>query len=236
MISLEDEAHVAGGGKIRSIILGMNDGLISVFTLLVGIAAATLATSGNTIVILTGVAATVSGAISMGLGEYISSKSEFNYVQNEIKREEAELKLFPDEEKEEVREILHKYGIEGNALDQAVNSITSDKDKWLDFLVGSELGLEEPESPVIGAVLTFFSFIVGSFIPLFPYFWNLGLVSLILSSIFSFSMLFMVGAFKTKITGEPPAKAGIEMIIVGAVAFIASYGIGTLMDRLILSL
>ncbi len=71
-MSTRQEEHLAGVGKIRSIILGLNDGLISTFTLLVGVAAATLASTGsNTIVILTGLAVMVSGAISMGLGEYI---------------------------------------------------------------------------------------------------------------------------------------------------------------------
>ena len=77
-MSTREEEHIVGGGKIRSVILGLNDGLISTFTLLVGVAAATLVSLGsNSIVILTGFAAMVSGAISMGLGEYISSKSEY---------------------------------------------------------------------------------------------------------------------------------------------------------------
>ena len=95
-MSQRNEEHIMGGGKIRTAILGLNDGLISTFTLLVGIAAATL-TGGNSLVILTGIAAMVSGAISMGLGEYISSKSEYNYIKNEIKKEEAEIQLFPEE-------------------------------------------------------------------------------------------------------------------------------------------
>ena len=74
-MDFQNEEHVKGGEKIRSFILGFNDGLISTFTLLVGVAAATLASTGsNAIVLLTGFAAMVSGAISMGLGEYISSK------------------------------------------------------------------------------------------------------------------------------------------------------------------
>lgn len=106
-MSGRQEEHITGGGKIRSIILGLNDGLISTFTLLVGVAAATLASTGNNaIVLLTGFAAMVSGAISMGLGEYISSKSEYNYIKNELKKERAEIELFPEEEKEEVREIF----------------------------------------------------------------------------------------------------------------------------------
>jgi VIT1/CCC1 family predicted Fe2+/Mn2+ transporter len=233
-MSERQEEHITGGGKIRSIILGLNDGLISTFTLLVGVAAATLASTGNnSIVLLTGFAAMVSGAISMGLGEYISSKSEYNYIKNELKKEKAEIELFPEEEKEEVREIFEKMGIQGQTLDACVESITSNKQIWIDFLTKSELGLEEPENPILGALLTFLSFVFGSFLTLFAYIFNLGMVSLILSSVISFSMLFIVGALKTKITGEHKIRSGLEMVIIGIVAFIASYGIGTLLEQLI---
>jgi len=233
-MSTREEEHIVGGGKIRSVILGLNDGLISTFTLLVGVAAATLISTGNSsIVILTGFAAMVSGAISMGLGEYISSKSEYNYIKNELKKERAEIELFPEEEKEEVREIFEKMGLEGETLNACVDTITSNKQTWIDFLTKSELGLEEPENPILGAILTFIAFISGSFITLFPYLFNLRLASLVISSIISFSMLFIVGALKTKITGEHKIKSGLEMILIGTVAFIASYGIGTILEQLI---
>ncbi|TXT67054.1 MAG: VIT family protein [Promethearchaeota archaeon] len=227
-----NEEHIEGGGKIRSFILGFNDGLISVFTLLVGVAAATL-NEGNYTVILTGVAAMVSGAISMGLGEYISSKSEAKYIKNELERERAEIKLFPDEEKDEVRQIMKKWGFKGELLEKSVDQIVADEGAWVDFLNKSELGLEEPGSPAIGALVTFLSFIMGSVISLFPYFIDLGIVSLILSSVISFTMLFVVGAAKVKITGESPWKSGIEMVIVGIIAFIASYGIGLWVDMIL---
>ncbi|KKM76314.1 hypothetical protein LCGC14_1381350, partial [marine sediment metagenome] len=116
------EEHIIGGEKIRSIILGLNDGLISTFTLLVGVAAATLTSTGsNSIVILTGFAAMVSGAISMGLGEYVSSKSQYTYIKNEMKKEEAEIELFPIEEKQEVSEIFKKMGMSGETLNACVN-------------------------------------------------------------------------------------------------------------------
>ncbi len=212
----------------------MNDGLISTFTLLVGVAAATLISTGNNIiVILTGLAAMVSGAISMGLGEYISSKSEYNYIKNELKKERAEIELFPEEEKEEVREIFENMGLKGEILKGCVDTITSNKKVWLEFLTKSELGLEEPENPILGAILTFLSFVFGSFLTLFAYFFNIGFLALILSSIISFTMLFIVGSLKTKITGENKIKSGLEMILIGIVAFIASYGIGTVLEQLI---
>ncbi|NHJ21721.1 MAG: hypothetical protein EAX91_12310 [Candidatus Lokiarchaeota archaeon] len=227
------EEHKEGGGKIRSAILGLNDGLISTFTLLVGVAAATIVFSGVVIVILTGIAAMVSGAISMGLGEYISSKSEYNYIKNEIKRERAEISLFPEEEKAEVRVIFNKMGFDGDILDACVDNITSNEDIWLNFLIKSELGLEHPENPIMGALLTFVSFVLGAFIPLFPYFLNLGLASLFLSSIISFGSLFLVGILKTKITGESWILGGLEMVLIGIVAFIASYGIGLALEQII---
>ena len=236
-MSSREEEHMMGGGKIRSIILGLNDGLISTFTLLVGVAAATIATLGsNAIVILTGLAAMVSGAISMGLGEYISSKSEYNYIKNELKRERAEIELFPEEEKEEVREIFEKMGLKGELLNSCVDTITSNKQVWFDFLSKSELGLEEPENPILGAILTFISFIFGSFLSLFPYLFNIGLISLVLSSVVSFLMLFVGGVLKTKITGENKIRSGFEMVIIGIVAFIASYGIGIMLEQLIITI
>ena len=228
------EEHVEGGGKIRSIILGLNDGLISTFTLLIGVAAATLS-GGNSVVILTGLAAMVSGACSMGLGEYISSKSEYSYIKNEMKREKAEIELFPEEEKEEVREIFAKMGFKDQQLNACVETITSDKEVWYNFLVKSELGLEDPEKPAIGAILTFLSFSLGAFIPLFPYFLNLGFISLLISSILSFGMLFMVGILKTKITGEKPLKGAIEMVFIGIIAFVISYTVGLVLDQIIVA-
>ena len=231
-MSQRNEEHIMGGGKIRSAILGLNDGLISTFTLLVGIAAATL-TGGNSLVILTGIAAMVSGAISMGLGEYISSKSEYNYIKNEIKKEEAEIELFPEEEKQEVKDIFIEMGLDGDVLDICVEKITRNKDTWLKFLIKNELGLDESENPLIGAIITFLAFILGSLIPQLPYYLNLGMISLVISSILSLCSLFVVGVLKTKITGESRIKSGLEMVTIGIIAFIASYGIGILFEQLI---
>jgi len=231
MMTKREEEHITGGGKIRSIILGLNDGLISTFTLLIGVAAATLISTGsNSIVVLTGIAAMVSGAISMGLGEYISSKSEFNYIKNEIKKEKAEIELFPEEEKEEVRDMFAKMGFKGDNLNSCVDTITSDKEVWLNFLLKSELGMEEPENPILGAILTFVSFVVGAFIPLFAYLLNLGITSLIISTTLSFTALFTIGALKSSITGETRLKGALEMVLIGIVAFIASYTIGTFLE------
>jgi VIT1/CCC1 family predicted Fe2+/Mn2+ transporter len=124
-------------------------------------------------------------------------------------------------------------GLEDNTLDSCVDSITRDKEIWLNFLLKSELGLEEPKSPLLGVILTFTSFIIGSLIPQIPYFLNLGFMSLIISTIISFGSLFVVGALKIKITGERKIKGAFEMLIIGIVAFSISYIIGLTLENLI---
>jgi VIT1/CCC1 family predicted Fe2+/Mn2+ transporter len=118
-------------------------------------------------------------------------------------------------------------------LEKSLETIVSDEESWVDFLTKSELGLEEPENPIIGGLITFIAFIAGSLIAIFPYFITLGIFSLFISSILSFAMLFIVGAAKVKITGENPWKAGMEMVLIGIIGFIVSYGIGNLVDYII---
>ena len=125
-------------------------------------------------------------------------------------------------------------GLKGKALDEGVENITSDKETWLNFLVKDELGFsEESYSPALGGLLTFLAFLLGAFIPLFPYFLDLGFVSLIISSVLSFSMLFIVGALKRFITGENWLWSGLEMVIIGTIAFIISFEIGLALEHLV---
>ena len=154
-------------------------------------------------------------------------------VIDKLAEEVTEFQNSTEEEKAEVRIIFKKMGFDGDTLDACVDTITSNEETWLNFLIKSELGLEVPENPIIGALLTFFSFILGAFIPLFPYFLNLGMISLILSSVFSFSSLFIVGILKTKITGESWIKGSLEMLLIGIIAFIASYSIGLVLEQIV---
>ena len=124
-------------------------------------------------------------------------------------------------------------GLDGDVLDICVEKITRNKDTWLKFLIKNELGLDESDSPLIGAIITFLAFILGSLIPQLPYYLNLGMISLVISSILSLSSLFVVGVLKTKITGESRIKSGLEMVTIGIIAFIASYGIRILFEQLL---
>ncbi|MHA1793005.1 MAG: VIT1/CCC1 transporter family protein [Promethearchaeota archaeon] len=226
----EDKMHIQGGEIIRQIVFGMNDGIVSIFALLAGVAGAGL---DPATILITLLAATIAGALSMGAGEYISGKSENDYYQNEINQERMEVKLIPDIEREEIRLIYKKKGLKGSALDELIKVVTSDPELWVKEMVVDELGIAElePGGALKGVIVIFISFIGGAMFPTIPYvvFQFLNGMSLFWVSTFvTFFGLFLVGALKKYITGVYWLKSGLEMLLVGTLAFTASYFIGGL--------
>lgn len=228
----KDELHVEGGEIIRQIVFGMNDGIVSIFALLAGVAGAGLNAGTILITLLT---ASIAGALSMAAGEFISAKSERNYFENEIKQERLEIKLVPEIEKEELRMIYEKKGFSGDTLDEIVETISRDPDLWVREMVIDELGIAELDQggELKGVLVIFIAFVGGSMFPTFPYiafqfmqsmhiFWVATFVTIV--------GLFAVGALKKFITGVNWLKSGLEMLIVGMLAFIASYFIGGLFN------
>lgn len=224
----EEKFHVEGGEIIRQIVFGMNDGIVSIFALLAGVFGGGLA---PTEIVITLLAATIAGALSMAAGEFISGKSERNYFENEIKQERLELKLIPEVEKEELRLIYRKKGFSGELLEKIVDQITKDPDLWVKEMVIDELGIAELEmgNEVKGTLVIFISFIGGAMFPTLPYmiFQALNSVDLFwIATFVTFFGLFLVGAMKKFITGVNWLKSGVEMLVVGTFAFVASYFIG----------
>nr|MDO8087091.1 VIT1/CCC1 transporter family protein [Candidatus Sigynarchaeum springense]MDO8116204.1 VIT1/CCC1 transporter family protein [Candidatus Sigynarchaeota archaeon] len=229
-MAFQDKTHVQGGGIIREIVFGMNDGIVSIFALLAGIAGAGV---GAQQILLTLLAATIAGALSMAAGEYLSSKSARNYIESEIHKERLEIKLCPDIEREEIHHIYKKKGFSGEVLDQIVATITKDPELWVKEMVVDELGTAEieQESELKGVITIFGSFMAGAMFPTLPYmvlqilggdvlFW--------VATFVTFFGLFLVGALKKVVTGQNWLKSGLEMLIAGTLAFLASYGIGLL--------
>ncbi|MFQ5406396.1 MAG: VIT1/CCC1 transporter family protein [Candidatus Micrarchaeia archaeon] len=221
------EGHIRGGGLVKDLVLGINDGLVSVVSLVSGVSGAAV---GNQTVVLAGVAGAVAGALSMAFGTYIAHKSQIEFYKEEFKREKKEIRELPDVEKEEIRIIYKAKGFKGKQLENAVKTITSDKDVWLRVMMLEELGLAEEKfidykfaSIAIGT-----AFIVASAIPIIPYvilpaqsatYASVGITSL---------ALFAVGAFKTKFTHKTWWKSGMEMVLIGAAAATITYLIGAL--------
>ena len=225
-----DKFHLEGGELIRQVTFGMNDGIVSIFALLAGIAGAG---QSPKIILISLLAATIAGAISMAAGEYISGKGEHEYYKHEIDQERLETKLCPDIEKEEIRMIYRKKGFEGEILEKIVDKISQDEDLWIREMVIEELGVTEIEQApgFKTSIIIFLSFISGALFPVLPYLFLFQTIILDMTLFWiatgvTFGGLFLAGAIKTFVTGVNWLKSGIEMLLVGLFAFGISFIIG----------
>lgn len=216
--------------NLPEIILGGQDGLVNVLGVILGVVAAT---GSNSIVIVAGLAATFAESISMGAVAYTSKLAEADYYQSEYEREQYEIEHEPEGEREEVRQIYTKYGFTGEILDKIVEQITSNKQTWTQVMMEQELKLEpiNRKDAIPAAFIVGFSALVGSFIPLTPYFFLPIREATMLALILSALTLFVVGWIKAEKTiGRQMFKAGIEMTIIGMVSAFIGYFIGYLLQ------
>ena len=214
--------------NLPEIILGGQDGLVNVLGVILGVAAAS---TSSQIVIVAGLAAAFAESISMGAVAYTSTVAEVDYYQSELEREKYEIEHMPEAEREEIRELYKSYGFEGTLLDQVVTTITSNKEVWLRTMMEQELKLEprDRKEALPAAFVVGFSALVGSFIPLTPFFFLDRQWSIIVALIISSLSLFFVGYYKAKKTlGRQLFKQGMEMMIIGMVSALVGYFIGSI--------
>jgi VIT1/CCC1 family predicted Fe2+/Mn2+ transporter len=217
--------HRGGGGSMRDLIFGINDGLVSTLSLVSGVAGAD---PGRGVVLLAGLAGLLAGAISMAAGAYISSKSEREVHEAEVAREREEIERDPEEEKEELRILYQLKGFSPDEAGRMVERVSQEPELFLEGLVRDELGLM-PESfpnPWRAGAFSGGAFILGAIVPLAGYFWLEGLSAVLLSAALSVTALFVVGALKTLFTGLPWLKSGLEMVGLGLLATAITYLIG----------
>lgn len=211
---------------LREIVFGFNDGLVSIFGLTAGLVGAY---SSNSLVAIAGIVGAIAAAISMGLGTYISTKSQKEVYDHEIEREKMEIEEVPDIERQEIREIYSAKGFKGKLLEQIVKQITSDKKVWLKVMMEEELGFGKVlfKDPVKAAFIIFVAFIFAAAIPILPYLLFKTNMAFAASVIFSCLGLFIAGSQKGRLTNVNWIKSGAEMFAVGAFASGSSYLIGT---------
>jgi predicted membrane protein (TIGR00267 family) len=222
--------------NVREIVFGFNDGSISTLALLAGVTGGALARGQ---ILVAGFSGVIAGAISMAIGAYISSKSEIEHHQSEIKREEQEIKEIPEVEREEIRQIyMKKADFAEEELDMIVNRITSDKKIWLDSMMKEELGLFEErfENSVKVGLIMFVAFVAGGLVPILPFILvAVPQTSLLTSSILTFVSLFTIGMWKTTFTNKHWLLSGAEMVFFGILAAVIPYLIGDILLPTILS-
>lgn len=214
--------------SIRDFILGFQDGLVNTLGLVLGVASAVQETK---IVLISGLAATFAESISMAAVAYTSSKAAHEFYSGQLEKEKQEIKEIPQMEVQEIREIYYKKGFRGKQLEAIVKKITSNKKLWLDTMMAEELRLfpEDYESPIKSGFIVGVSAIIGALIPVVPFFFLSVKLGMVYSVILSMITLFVVGAFKSKLTIGSWKKSGIEMAAIGTLAAIAGYLIGLLL-------
>lgn len=213
---------------VRDLVLGFNDGLVSVYAVTAGVAGAAFTPPQ---ILVTGVAAAIAGALSMGTGEYISTKSQSEFYEAERRREEEHLDQWPHLEVQELREDLQAKGFSPPLLDQMVEAISSDRQRFLDYMMREEFGVgkESERSPLRAAAFIILAFLTGSILAVGPYAVLPDSLSLAGSTVLSMAGLFVAGVVRAKTSRLPVLRAGAEMVLVGALAGIITFGVGALL-------
>jgi vacuolar iron transporter family protein len=213
--------------NLRNLILGMQDGLVNVLGIVLGIA---IGTMSSNIVLLAGIVATFAESISMAAVAYTSSKAAKDFYKGHFIEELKSIKEKPEEETNELRQILAEKGFKGELLDRIVDAITSDKTLWAKTMMTDELRLfpEDYEKPVRGSIIVGISAIIGSIVPIVPFVFLSPKDGIIISIVLSAMALFIIGALKGKQTLGSWKRSGIEMALIGLFAALAGYMIGIL--------
>src|SRR5215471_21566794 len=225
-----EEEHLKSSDLLTDIVIGMSDGLTVPFALAAGLSGAVDSTG---VIIIAGIAEIAAGSIAMGLGGFLAGKTELDHYNSELKREYWEVDNLPDKEQEEVRVFFKSLGLSEDVQNKAVAELTKDKDVWVDFMMKYELNLEKPD-PKRARKSAFnigVSYIVGGLVPLSPYFFVTNPEQgLIISVGITLICLYVFGFFKSRLTGVNAVTGGFKMMLTGALAAGAAFGIAKLIE------
>lgn len=215
-------------GSLRAAVFGVNDGLVSNFSLVMGFAGAT---ASSEYILLAGVAGLLAGAFSMGAGEYISVRSQRELFEQQIALEKQELETSPEEEEEELSLIYQAKGIPEEEAARLARRIIQNPRTAIDTLIREELGLDPSNlgSPRNAALSSFLSFVSGAFVPVLPYLIVSGTPALIASALSSCLALFGVGALLSVFTARGALLSGLRMLAIGLSASAITFGVGWLL-------
>ena len=228
LAQLEGRHRATGGNALRAAVLGANDGMVSNLSLVMGVAGVSM---NNQAILVAGMAGLLAGAISMALGEWLSVQSSRELYTNQIRIEQAEVDQSPDEEAEELSLIYQSRGLGKKQAEQMAKQILSNREYAVSTLAREELGINPEElggSAWEAAITSFFLFVLGAIVPLFPYFFLSGTIAVIISILCSILGLFILGSVITLFTGRSILYSGFRMVAFGMAAAAVTFGIGKL--------
>ncbi len=220
--------HMTGGdGSLRAAVLGVNDGLVSNFSLVMGVAGGT---GDADFVLLAGVAGMIAGAFSMAAGEYISMRSQRDIYEHQIAVEEAEIREWPEEEEEELALIYQAKGLSREQSESIAKQIMSNPEAALETMAREELGLDPAQlgSPWGAAISSLLAFVAGAIVPILPYIFDAGGLAFTLSGVAGGAALLVVGWALAKISDKSAIWGALRMFLAGGAAAAVTFGVGHL--------
>ena len=226
--------RVANLGRLREVVFGAQDGVLSTVALVTAVAVG-VGASGTSTVLVAGLAAALAGMISMATGAYLGSRAEQDVQRSEIEREALELEENPAEELAELVVIFQREGKSFAEAQALAEEISQDKDLWLNTLVEKELGIsaEETTNPIKDGLVMGASFIIAALIPIWPYFFFDGSLAISVSVIGALTGLFVLGMGKGRLVQRSPLLQGFEILVIGAVSAGLGFILGDLIPRII---
>jgi VIT1/CCC1 family predicted Fe2+/Mn2+ transporter len=219
----------ASGNNLRAAVLGANDGLVSNFCLVMGVAGA--GTPTRTI-LLTGVAGLVAGACSMALGEWLSVANARELATMQLAKEREEIEQTPEAEQHELALILQAKGVAKAEAQRAAAQIMQDPASALDTLAREELGIDPAElggNPWSAAATSFALFAAGAVFPILPFVWSDGTKALAASAGLCALVLAGIGLLTSLFNGRSPAYSALRQVAFGCAAAAVTFGVGRLL-------
>jgi predicted membrane protein (TIGR00267 family) len=213
---------------LSDVILGGQDGLVNVLGVILGIAAAT---GDPRIVVVAGLAATFAESVSMGAVAYTSTVADADFYESEREREYRHILEVPNLEQQEIRQIYARKGFGGDLLERIVQTITANKDVWVAVMMAEEHQLTPTDrgKALRSAFVVGVAAVVGSLIPLVPFFFLPVGIGIPTSVAISALVLFVVGVYKARLTVGNPGKSGLEMAVIGTLSALVGYAVGVLL-------
>ncbi|GAA6158763.1 VIT1/CCC1 transporter family protein [Ruegeria sp. HU-ET01832] len=214
-----------GRGVLRDVVYGGIDGSVTTFAIVAGVAGAGLSPF---IIVALGLANVLADGFSMAAGNYSGTKAELDNIRRIRAIEERHIHLYPDGEREEVREILAQKGLSGRVLDEATDAITANHDNWIDLMIEGEYGLGSVDPhPLKAAMATFWAFLIAGMVPLLPFLAGVD-QAFTISAWMTMAVFFAIGALKSRWSLAPWWRSGGETLLIGGAAALIAYLVGSL--------
>lgn len=224
--------RLARGPKVsylRDWVYGGIDGTVTTFAIMAGVVGADLSA---TIVIILGLANLFADGFSMAAANYTGTRAERDEYEQLRRMEEKHIRLAPEGEREEIRQIFRAKGFEGDALETVVAVLTQHRDSWIETMMREEYGLAAAvHSPMRAAFFTFMAFVLCGSIPLLPYLLGLEHPEWP-SAIMTGATFFAIGSIRSRWSPKPWWLAGLETFVIGMTAATVAYVIGALLKGL----